>query len=214
MPVIVRISTSLKAPLAVMPSRRAIVVTLLSCLSSVGMASTKRKDYRASCQLLQDLGLIDKGEPPRMPDHRPQYDDLEPLGIRFFRTLVTNAKLSNLTIPKTFFGRSKISKVSFENCDLSESTLCWNDFIEVDFSRSALTQSDLRASMYVKVLFDQADLRGVDLRLSSFEACSFVGANMTNALANLKQQVSLPLSAAQRAQMYWTADEGEEPGGG
>lgn len=202
-----------------MASRRAIVVTLLSCLSSsclspVGVVSTGRKDYRASCQVLQDLGLIDKGKLPQMPDHRPQYDDPEPLGIEFFRTQVKNAKLSNLTIPRTFFGRSEISNVTFENSDLAECTLCWNDFIETNFSRSTLTQADLRASTYVNVCFDQADLRGADLRLSSFQGCSFVGANMTSALASRKKQVSLPLSDAQRAQMHWTSDDGEEPGGG
>jgi uncharacterized protein YjbI with pentapeptide repeats len=197
-----------------MVSRRSIVVILLSCLSPYGVASTGRKNYRASCRTLQELGLTAKGKLPPMPDHRPQYDDSGPPGVSFFRTQLKDVDLSNLTVPRRFFGRSEIRNVSFENSDLSESTLCWNNFIEVNFSRSTLTQSDLRASIYVRVCFDKADLSGADLRLSSFKACSFVGANMTSAVASREQQASLPLSDEQRAQMSWRADEGEEPGGG
>jgi hypothetical protein len=195
-------------------SRRAIVFILLSCLSPFGVASTVRKNYGESCQFLQELGLIGEGKLPPMPDHRPQYNDHGPLGVSFFRTQVKNLNLANLTIPRTFFSRSTLNNVSFEHSDLSESTLCWNDFIEVSFSRSILTRSDLRASTYTKVCFDRADLSGADLRHSSFEACSFVGANMTCAVASRKQQAGLRLSDAQRAQMSLTTDEGDEPGGG
>lgn len=98
--------------------------------------------------------------------------------------------------------------------DLSESNLCWNDFVGVNFSRATLAKSDLRSSNYVKVRFDQADLRGADLRGSTFDACSFVGADMSGAVASQIQQASLPLSDNQRAQVFWTKDEGEKPGGG
>lgn len=197
-----------------MVSRRSILVLLLSLVSPLGFASAGRKSYQDSCKFLQVLGLIDKGKIPPLPDHRPRYDDPEPLGVSFIRTEVKSEQLSNLTLPKTFFGRSEIVKVNFENSDLSEATLCWNDFVEVNFSRAKLTKSDLRASIYVKVRFDQADLRGADLRRSSFEACSFAGADMTDAIATRKQQTSLALSKKQRIQISWAADDGEEPGGG
>jgi uncharacterized protein YjbI with pentapeptide repeats len=197
-----------------MISRRAITVFLLSCLSPLGLASPRRKTYRDSCLLLQKIGQIEQGALPKIPDHRPNYDDPEPLGVSFFRTLLENEKLANLTLPRTFFSRSEIRKVSFENTDLAESTLCWNDFIEVNFSKATLTKSDLRAAIFVKVRFNQADLRGTDLRRSSFEACSFVGADLSGAAATRKQQASLNLSERQLAQVSWTDDDGEEPGGG
>ena len=56
------------------------------------------------------------------------------MGLSFFRTFVGNGELDSLTIPRTFFGRSEKRAISFKNTDLSESCLCWSDFIDVDFT--------------------------------------------------------------------------------
>jgi len=68
--------------------------------------------------------------------------------VEFFRTRVSDDKFENLTLPRTFFGRSEIRDMSFRGTDLSESTLCWNDFIAVDFSDCDLSNGDLRASLF------------------------------------------------------------------
>ena len=76
--------------------------------------SEARLSYAESILRLQELGFLDPGEQPPMPDQMPQPGDDEPLGLRFFRTFVgEGAELSNLTIPRTFFGRSEISGASF-----------------------------------------------------------------------------------------------------
>jgi Pentapeptide repeats (8 copies) len=121
-----------------MISRRVITFFLLSLLSPLGLASSRRKSYKESCLLLQKIGQLEPDQFPEMPDHRPRYEDPEPLGVSFFRTVIEDEKLANLTLPRTFFSRSEIRNVSFANTDFSESTLCWNDFIDVDFSKAIL----------------------------------------------------------------------------
>ena len=89
---------------------------------------TARFTYEESCRILQRLGFLDVGADgviPPMPDHRPQCDDEGPLGVCFFRTFVGEGDLENLTLPRTFFGRSEIGPVSFKNTDLSNATLCF-----------------------------------------------------------------------------------------
>jgi BTB/POZ domain-containing protein KCTD9 len=93
-----------------------------------------RKTYEESCELLQKLGYLEQGEIPPIPDHPPHWDDDESLGVGFFRTFIEEGDLENLTLPRTFFGRSAVGPISFKNADLSESSLCWNDFNEVDFT--------------------------------------------------------------------------------
>ena len=73
-------------------------------------------------------------------------------GSRSFARVSTTPS-SHLTIPRTFFGRSEIAHTSFANSDLSESTLCWNDFVDVDFTNACLAGADLRASNYERVRF-------------------------------------------------------------
>jgi uncharacterized protein YjbI with pentapeptide repeats len=168
-----------------------------------------------------------------MPDHRPQYDDEAPLGVSFFRTWVGVGRpfglqpsnpddwvdvaehaLANLTLPRTFFGRSEISSISFKNTDLSESTLCWNDFIEVNFTDADLSESDLRASIFRRVAFVRTNLRNADLRRSSFEACDFTDADMAGAKLTRKQGERIHLSDKQRQVIDWQESAGEEPPGG
>lgn len=177
--------------------------------------SAPRANYEDSCRFLQTHGYLDGGELPPLPDHLPQYDDPEPLGVNFFRTMVTDeVPLDNLTLPRTFFGRSEVNKASFRNADLSESNLCWNDFLGVDFTGAILAKADMRSSQFVDVTFTAADLRGADMRRSSFERCTFDGAVLDGAILTKDQARMLSLTAEQRQLIDWRSDPGGEPGGG
>lgn len=145
----------------------------------------------------------------------PQYDDSEPLGFSIFRTLLDDAlDLSDLTLPRTFFGRSQIDRVSFRNSDLHESNLCWNDFNGTDFSGADLGSSDMRASLFHNVLFVAANLDGADLRQSSFTECSFEEATMKHAILTRQRGAAMRLSETQRQHIDWRDEDGPEPGGG
>src|SRR5947209_2717506 len=62
---------------------------------------------------------------PFVPTRMPSIDDDEPLGFSYFRSRLGDADNSNLTLPRTYFGRSLLHRVSFANTDLSESRMCW-----------------------------------------------------------------------------------------
>jgi hypothetical protein len=195
-----------------------------------------RLSYEESCKFLQrhnHLGGGVEGVIPPMPDHRPQFDDSTSIGVRFFRTWVGVGRpfglepsspedwedvaehaLENLTLPRTFVGRSEIGPISFKNTDLSESTLCWNDFIEVNFTDADLSGSDLRASIFKRVAFVRANLRTADLRRSGFEACDFTDADMAGAKLTRKQGEGIRLSDEQRKVIDWQESDGDEPPGG
>ena len=174
-----------------------------------------RLGYAESIRRLQELGFLGQDEQPPMPDHVPQPEDEEPLGLNFFRTFVgEGADLSNLTVPRTFFGRSEISNASFRNTDLSESNLRWNDFIDVDFTKAILARTDIRASNYTRVNFTGADLRGADMRRADFEDCVFHNAAMDGAVLTLNQGSRLSLSSEQKAAIAWCNEDGPEPSGG
>jgi uncharacterized protein YjbI with pentapeptide repeats len=159
---------------------------------------------------------------PRRPDGRPfiadqmpNYDD-EELCFSYFRYQLEDADNSNLTLPRTFFGRSWFVRVSFENTDLSESRMCWNDFDECDFSGADLSACDMRASNFRGCRFVSAVLRGADLRRSSFHACDFTGAELAGALAGDEDdagQVHDCLSPEQQ-DVVVVMDKGPEPPGG
>jgi uncharacterized protein YjbI with pentapeptide repeats len=179
------------------------------------MSSMPRSSYEESCRFLQQQGYLDAGECPPLPDHLPQYDDPEPLGVNFFRTLVSNeVLLDNLTLPRTFIGRSEVNKSSFRNTDLTESNLCWNDFLGVDFTGAILAAADMRSSQFLDVTFAAADLRGADMRRSSFERCRFEGAILDGAVLTKNQAGALSLTPEQRRAIDWRRDPGGEPGGG
>jgi BTB/POZ domain-containing protein KCTD9 len=172
-----------------------------------------RLGYEESCRRLQPRHL-DSGAIPPLPARVPQSDD-EVLGVSFFRTLVDGTDdLANLTLPRTFFGRSEIAGASFRNTDLSESNLCWNDFIDVDFTHGRLAGSDLRASRFAQVRFISSDLARADLRQSLFEECVFKDATMAGTVLTSAQGRRMPLSDRQRAEIAWTDDDGPEPMGG
>lgn len=176
-----------------------------------------RLSYEESCRVLQKLGFLDAGADgaiPPMPDHLPQCDDEEPLGVSFFRTFVGEGDLENLTLPRTFFGRSEIGPLSFKNTDLSESNLCWNDFNEVSFEDADLSGSDLRASVYNSVKFVRTNLRHADLRLSTFDSCDFTNAELQGAKLTREQAEDLGLTDEQRNVIDWQETEGDEPPGG
>src|SRR6266478_3881575 len=100
-----------------------------------------RVPYAESCKVLQSRELLEADECPPLPDRPPRHDD-EKLGVGFFRTRLADVALDGLTLPRNFFGRSEIRRVSFRGSDLSESTANWNDFIDVDFSSADLSCAD------------------------------------------------------------------------
>jgi uncharacterized protein YjbI with pentapeptide repeats len=142
----------------------------------------------------------------------PSIYDEEPLGLAFFRTKLEDADNNNLTMPRTFFGRSWFLRVGFTNTDLSESCMCWNDFEECDFSEADLSHCDMRASNFRGCKFVAALLRGADLRRSSFEGCDFTGADLSGAVA--EDGEADYLTDEQQAVLAWSVDRGPEPPGG
>lgn len=173
-----------------------------------------RLSYEDSCRRLQGK-YLDVGCVPSVPERMPHPDDDGAPGVRFFRTCVGgDDDLSNLTLLRSFFGRSEVSNALFRGTDLTESYLCWNDFFEVDFSDAILARCDLRAADFTKVKFTNADLRKSDLRRSSFRSCDFSGARMDEAILTHAQGATLDLSDEQRSVIAWTSEEGAEPSGG
>ncbi|MEL7187510.1 MAG: pentapeptide repeat-containing protein [Pseudomonadota bacterium] len=173
--------------------------------------SDTRLSYEESCEEFKPDYI---SETPPLPDRMPRYDD-EELGLSFFKTFVGDgADFSNLTIPRTFFGRSEIRDTSFRNTDLSESCLCWNDFADVDFSAADLSNADLRGSTYRNVNFRLATLKDADLRHSSFENCDFEGADLSNATLSRSQKKSLSLADHQVKAIDWRWRAGPLPDGG
>lgn len=172
-----------------------------------------RRTYAESCAVLQRDGLLDAGQMPPMPDRRPRSDDPEPRGVSFFRARV-EGDLAEMTLPRTYFGRSQVCDASFCDTDLSESTMCWCEFIGVDFSDASLRASDLRASTFERVCFDRCDLRDADLRRSTFKECRFAGCLLGGARLTHHQRRDLPLTPEQDAEVSWQTEEGSEPDGG
>lgn len=176
--------------------------------------------YEESYRVLQERGHFPEKDAPPLPPQLPGVQDEGPLGISFFRTLVGEEEpglvedMGNMTLPRTFFGRTEVRQTSFKNTDLSESCLCWNDFIEVDFTKARLSGSDLRCSFYDHALFVQADLSGADLRRATFEACDFTGASMNGVKLTRDQRELLNLSQSQCEEIAWQDEDGEEPDGG
>lgn len=149
-----------------------------------------RKTYEASVEALEQRSVIRRGAAPASPPSaRPRHDDEVGGRLSFFRTLVEDQSFADLTLPGTFFGRSELARVSFRNCDLSHSTMCWNDFIDVDFTDACLADCDLRASI--------------------FHGCRFTNADLSRALLGRKQKIDL--SEEQRRAVEWCDDE--PPGG-
>ena len=172
-----------------------------------------RKLYQESCQVLKEQQLLEGDALPELPARPPRHDD-EHLGVSFFRTLLADARLDDLTLPRTFFGRSEIRAVSFRGTDLSQSTACWNDFVDVDFDEADLSGVGLRASTFRRVSFRGAALRGADLRQTSFTGCTFADADLADAKISRSLLWFFRLSPAQRRSVDWQLGPGPEPEGG
>jgi len=172
-----------------------------------------RLNYQESIKFLQAEQWQTVDEFPSMPARMPHYDD-EDLGFSFFRTVARDGKLDNLTLPRTYFGRSKLKDMSFRNTGLSESAMCWNDFIGVDFTGACLRGCDMRASVWEECSFAGADLSYADLRLSTFTKCDFSQAFLTGTRITRSRAGEFPLSEKQRLEVDWQDEEGESPAGG
>jgi uncharacterized protein YjbI with pentapeptide repeats len=173
-----------------------------------------RLSYQESYELLQQLKYCPAGVAPPVPDRRPQFDDEELLGVRFFRTYRENGKLENLTLPRTYIGKSEFQSVSFANSYLYDSMLCWNDFNSVDFTDADLSDCDLRASIFRQNSFVRANLRNADLRHSHFKECDFTDSEMQGAKLTREQGEQIRLSARQQVAIDWQESDGDEPPGG
>ena len=175
-----------------------------------------RLSYEESCKLLQHDQWLEQGECPPLKPKPPAYDD-EILGLSFFRTWLDGLKganFQNLTLPRTYFGRSQISDISFYNTDLSESVANWNDFADVDFSSADLSRLDLRGNSIVRTKFVNALLIDADLRCCSFENCDFTDANLTRTKLTRETGALLNLSEAQKGVVDWHDEDGDDPDGG
>ena len=171
-----------------------------------------RDSFTESCGVLKRAGLLEVDVFPALPERAPRYDE-ELTGVSFFRTRVADVALENLSLARTFFGRSEIRGVLFRGTDLSESTMNWNDFVDVDFSGADLSRADLRGSIFERVRFIDAVLRGADLRRATFRGCDFTGADMTGARLSRAVGWYFRLSRAQRCVVDWQP-AGPEPEGG
>ena len=153
---------------------------------------------------------------PFVPPQMPNYEDKE-VGFSFFGRGGQVEDYSNLTLPRTYFGHSTLTRLSFANTALSGSRMCWNDFIGCDFSRADLSGCDMRSSTFKNCLFAEAVLQGAGLRQSFFEDCDFAGADLTGAVVEDEDAdgcVQNYLTGEQRAVMAWSPDSGELPPGG
>jgi hypothetical protein len=186
------------APLSEVVRKRRSLVDTWWYLESEGEQSPRHPDGR-----------------PFVPDRMPSSGDELPFGLSYFRTGLEEVDRSKLTMPRTFFGRSRFVRVNFSDTDLSESRMCWNDFDDCDFSGADLSASDMRASHFTGCKFVSAVLRRADLRRSTFRECDFAAADLTDAIA-----VDSPgglrdvLSGKEQAVIAWTEDHGPEPPGG
>ncbi|HEY9713800.1 MAG TPA: pentapeptide repeat-containing protein [Chroococcales cyanobacterium] len=175
-----------------------------------------RKSIPETWSDLQERGIpmpFDSNGNPFVPIKMPRFDD-EELGFQFFKEFAEHLNLDNLSLPKTYVGRSELKLITFINTDLSSSSMCWNDFIACDFSDADLSNSDLRFAIFAGCKFDGAHLSGTDLRGSTFVTCSFGGATMNNATVETDNALRADLSEDQIKAITWAPDAGPEPDGG
>jgi uncharacterized protein YjbI with pentapeptide repeats len=181
----------------------------------------RRRSLEETWQHLESQGEKmprDSDGRPFVPPQMPNYEDKEPLGFSFFGRGGQVDNYSNLTLPRTYFGHSTLTRLSFSNTDLSGSRMCWNDFVGCDFSSADLSRCDMRASLFKGCKFAGAVLSGADLRRSFFEDCNFTGAELGGAVAEdvlyANGCVQDFLTKEQQAVMAWSPDAGPEPPGG
>ncbi|MDD5755934.1 MAG: pentapeptide repeat-containing protein, partial [bacterium] len=141
--------------------------------------------------------------------------------IGFFRGQFKDNRLDNLTIPRTYFGRSELNNISFKNTDLNESRMCWNDWAECDFSESSLKCCDLRNSIFKDCSFKNANLEDADLRHATFENCDFSGASMKGTKIKKASGIltrfspkTIKTDKKQNLEIDWQKENGPEAPGG
>jgi BTB/POZ domain-containing protein KCTD9 len=174
-----------------------------------------RLNFLNSIERLRLMGLIGPEDNLVIPKRMPQYDDDAIDGFSIFRMgLEGTVDLSNLTLPRTYIGRSELNGVSFRNSDINESNMCWNDFISSDFEFAKLDSSDMRATNFSNCNFTHCSLKQADLRHSSFSDCRFVNANLNGAIITKSQLTELGLTKEQMISIDLRADAGPEPEGG
>src|SRR5262249_50770594 len=121
----------------------------------------------------------------------------------------TDTDLSNLTMPRRMINRSGFERVSFRNTDLSQSFMCWNDFINCDFTDADLSCCDMRASIFDSCSFVRCKLIAADLRRSSFEDCDFTDADLRGAFIECMEDIAG--TREQYRTIEITEDEGPQP---
>lgn len=171
-----------------------------------------RRSVEETWQHLEPQGYDMPPGPRRLPPSVPNFDD-DLLWFFFFRTLLEDNDLSGLSLPRTYFGRSGFTRVSFADSDLSESRMCRNDFVDCDFTGANLSGCDMRSSIFRGCTFAGAVLHGADLRRSAFEGCRFIGADLSGAVATVMDWCN-SLTPEQRQTLSFTEDDGPEPPGG
>jgi uncharacterized protein YjbI with pentapeptide repeats len=145
-------------------------------------------------------------------DHHAGWDrEGDPVDITFFRTYWEDADLSNLTLPRRYINRTELQRVSFRNTDLSQSFMCWNDFVDCDFTDADLACCDMRASIFRECSFVRCKLTGADLRGSLFEGCGFTNADLRGAWLDDDFPADLTV---EQASLRAVACEWPEPRGG
>jgi uncharacterized protein YjbI with pentapeptide repeats len=182
-----------------------------------------RRDVDATWRHLEGIGIRMPRDQtgarfvlPRMPCvDDEESDDEESVGLCFFRDYQSEADFRDLTLPRTFFGRSLLERVCFANSDLTESRMCWNDFVSCDFRKADMARCDLRASIFEACDFAGANLRGADLRRARFNRCRFTNTQLASAIAeDVNSNLIDSLSDDQLASMDLRPDGGPEPEGG
>jgi uncharacterized protein YjbI with pentapeptide repeats len=160
-----------------------------------------------------DLGDRTPTGRPFHPRKMPSFDDKR-RGFGFFKEGLEDGDMSNLSLSRLFVGRSRFKEVDFSNSDLSESRLCWNDFVNCRFQHAILKGCDGRASIWKKCDFRDADLSRCDWRHSRFVKCRFESALCEGMRLTRDQNGHLELDEQQLAQVHWCEDAGDEPEGG
>jgi uncharacterized protein YjbI with pentapeptide repeats len=181
------------------------------------METPSRRSLDETWRFLEEDGVEmprDENGQPSVPAVMPSHDDVARLGFSYFRCGLFDADLSDVTLPRSFFGRSSFERVNFRNTDLSESRMCWNDFIQCDFSGANLAGCDMRASIFKDCKFGDARLSNADLRQSSFEGCDLTGAQMDGAKLTHAQWRVMIFSDVQEKAIDWHLRDGEIPPGG
>lgn len=221
-----KVARSARAPSFTHLKRRPLREPYVSALND-----NERLGFRESCQLLlsegEALGNLalfgdwDGKSEIAFPKTTPHPEDEEPVGVRFFHMNFGSVDpdeeemlLEQLSLPRTFINRCEINGVSFQNTDLSESFICWNDLLNVNLANVDLHNSDMRSNYFRNVTFKESNLTNADLRRATFENCDFANAIMTDCKLDLVYVSFLDLSPEQRKQIDWCSDPGEEPPGG